>query len=397
MNRIFCLLITLAYSLSVSAQVLLTEKIQDSKLATNEEKPLFLVDFWATWCAPCITAGEYLGVLQEQYADDLYILSLSKESPEVVKRFIDKHPSKLAIAIDYNGNNFESHNVQSLPWSILFDAEGNILWKGNPANLKQWIIEKFLRQGKKKKNISSVFTYQAYEYETEKKATVLSKDFELKRLEEIPIQELTYKRWNEYMTIQGSLVQIAAYLLNVNEQQIDATAIDSLTTQYELSYNTKKNNSTKTICENILRELNLKITTENKIGKILKFSLPPDEQNYWDTLQFNWGKSNPVFLIDDNEITADNISVEILLHQLANLKKTPYKIFYPTNSVDYTSHDWLVHYRYPDLMESNLADYGIDAKYENSAYICYKIQANSQKKDSFFKFFSIFKRKKKKS
>lgn len=395
MNRLtFPLLILLSFIyISGNAQVVLSEKIQDSKLTSPNDKSLFLVDFWATWCAPCITAGEYLGVLQEQFSDDLYILSLSKENPETVAKFIEKRPSKLAVSIDFNGNNFDNHNVNSLPWAILFDADGDILWKGNPANLKAWTVQKLLRQKRKKRDVSEIFTYQSYEYEEEREKKI-SGDFELKKLEQEASEYPTFKRWNEYIYLQGSIAHILGYLLKANDSQINTTAIDSLSMQYELSFNTKTQHTTKELCDQILRDLHLSIVEETRSGEMLKIELPENKAEYWDTAQFEWGESNPIFLIDDSQLKADNISDDDMLYQLANLQKLPYTITRPTESRGYSAHDWLVHHKFYNLMQSNLSNYGIHIAKESGTYPYYRIEKEKAIKRSFFKILSLFKRKK---
>ena len=133
-----------------------SETIQTSKWATDIEASLFFVDFWATWCKPCVYASEYLGVLQKQYPDRFYVVSLSEENPDVVKRFLKKHPTGLAVAIDYNGETFKANNTRVLPYGLLINANGEVLWKGSPTDFKQADLERYLRQNPKKKDVNKV-------------------------------------------------------------------------------------------------------------------------------------------------------------------------------------------------------------------------------------------------
>ena len=87
-----------------------------------------MIEFWATWCGPCITVSDYLDVLQEQYINDLYILSLSEETPETVKKFLNRRPTRFATAIDYDGETFKKYGVKDLPFAVLLDADANIVW-----------------------------------------------------------------------------------------------------------------------------------------------------------------------------------------------------------------------------------------------------------------------------
>lgn len=87
------------------SQVKISELLQKSDYHSETSKQkLFMIEFWATWCGPCITVSDYLDVLQEQYIKDLYILSISEETPETVKKFLSKRPTRFATAIDYEVN-----------------------------------------------------------------------------------------------------------------------------------------------------------------------------------------------------------------------------------------------------------------------------------------------------
>ena len=80
------------------AQVKISELLQNSDYHSPTSKSkLFMIEFWATWCGPCITVSDYLDVLQEQFKDDLFILSLSEETSATVQKFLTKRPTRFQI------------------------------------------------------------------------------------------------------------------------------------------------------------------------------------------------------------------------------------------------------------------------------------------------------------
>lgn len=138
---IICIL-TAFYSYS---QIKVSEFLQKSKIASPDNNKLYFVDFWATWCVPCITAKEHLKVLQRQFPDDFYVVSLSSENPVKVERFLEKKPNDLAVVIDYNKETFGKYNVNVLLAGVLFNAKGKVLWEGGAPDVKKYMVERFLR------------------------------------------------------------------------------------------------------------------------------------------------------------------------------------------------------------------------------------------------------------
>jgi len=156
---IICLLMPFLFI----GQIKILKNIRPSVLANKEEKALFFIDFWATWCGPCINASKYLESLQQQYPDKFYVISISKEGPEAISRFAEKHDMKLAVVADYDGETFSENEVTSLPYGILFNADGHKLWEGHPADFKYYHLNGYLETNKKKIPINSFLNIQEYD------------------------------------------------------------------------------------------------------------------------------------------------------------------------------------------------------------------------------------------
>ena len=200
-------------------QIKISEKIQDSYIATQDENALYFVDFWATWCIPCVHVSKYLETLQSQYPDNFYILSLSQENPETVKRFMKKHKIDLAVAIDYQGETFQKNNIQSLPHGILYNAQGKKLWEGHPAEFKAYHVKKFLNKNRRAIAVNEMFKSQSYNTAIPLKNEILKEDFEYAIIDtEFSSVEVVKKR--TYLELQGSLQDILAYTFNVYKAQI---------------------------------------------------------------------------------------------------------------------------------------------------------------------------------
>ena len=368
-NKINLYLLCFLSSTFVFGQINISEQIQSSSIAKQDSNTLYFVDFWATWCGPCIHVSKYLESLQEQYPNNFYVLSLTKESPDIVSRFMLKHPSKLAIAIDYEGETFKNNNVRSLPYGILYNAKGEELWKGHPADLKGYQVGGFLNKSKQGISVSEMFNIKTYEKVEVVEEVEQEEDFEVINLNFVEDNsELRVVNHKSYLELKGNLQSILAYTLLSHKNQINIP--EELNKSYEMRFKLNSRayfEKTKAI----LKRLRLKKNDAEMQGEVLVFDIK--DPRFWGTDLINWGPDTPKFLIGDSEIKADDVSLEEVKYKLINLLDIPIVLYHENIDVNLT-HDWDIHYKYFDLMASGMWDsYGINVSKKNIKYPKYVI------------------------
>ncbi len=97
-----------------------------------------LLDFWATWCKPCIKTMPELDALYRDYQKlGFSVVGISidqgDDREKKVKKFLDKKPVGYPIVIDAKESaSWEAFHVAALPTLYLIDREGRILerWTG---------------------------------------------------------------------------------------------------------------------------------------------------------------------------------------------------------------------------------------------------------------------------
>ncbi|MGB1230846.1 MAG: TlpA family protein disulfide reductase [Winogradskyella sp.] len=348
-------------------QVKVSEFVQESKINTSETNSLYFVDFWATWCVPCVAAKAQLGVLQKQFPKDFYSVSISQENPERVEKYLEKKSTDLAIAIDYNGETFSKYNVYSLPHGILFNAEGKVLWQGGTADLKAVIIAKFLRQQKTKASIKSFFDIVAIDEVADKDYTPTNA-IEIKQLA-TNAEDLQVVNNDNYLKLTGHLKAIVGYLAKIYNNQIQLK--EALNKNYEI-YFKKPLSQKENLAVKLINEMNFDVERKFIEGEVV--NLKADGSKLWDTNQINWGHNTTKYLIDDSQIKADNVSLKEIGYQLSHILDMPI-IVNNEDEIGYTLHDWDFHYQFFELMQTDLLDnYGITAKKEIKSYPIYIIQ-----------------------
>ena len=97
-----------------------------------------LVEFWATWCPPCRSTLEWLGVLKQKYGDNLAILALAVESPEdKVRASVKTLNPNIRWAITDPPTARAFGDIVSVPTMLLFDRSGKTarVFYGAPPDL----------------------------------------------------------------------------------------------------------------------------------------------------------------------------------------------------------------------------------------------------------------------
>lgn len=93
--------------------------------ANLQDKPL-LINFWATWCPPCVKELPNFAELHEELGDEVNILGVSVDQhPEYVKRFLDKNELPYLLAWDSEGIAADL-GFRSIPVTVAVDAAGNV-------------------------------------------------------------------------------------------------------------------------------------------------------------------------------------------------------------------------------------------------------------------------------
>jgi thiol-disulfide isomerase/thioredoxin len=93
-----------------------------------------LIEFWATWCGPCIQSIPHLNELQKQYADQGFkIVSFADQNRQWIEAFMKRTPIVYAIGLE-SGATFDRYGVTGIPQAFLLDKSGKIAWEGNSGD-----------------------------------------------------------------------------------------------------------------------------------------------------------------------------------------------------------------------------------------------------------------------
>lgn len=89
-----------------------------------------LVDFWASWCAPCKQSFPWMNEMQAKYGPKgLQVVAINVDGKRAdADRFLATTPVQFAIAFDPAGNTPKAYAIKGMPSSFIVSGDGKVLY-----------------------------------------------------------------------------------------------------------------------------------------------------------------------------------------------------------------------------------------------------------------------------
>jgi thiol-disulfide isomerase/thioredoxin len=88
-----------------------------------------IIDFFATWCAPCKPQMAELREIQRTFPD-LHILSVTQEDDgDAIRRFWREYEGTWPVGTDPTLQVFQHYDVRNVPTKVLVDGAGRVHWR----------------------------------------------------------------------------------------------------------------------------------------------------------------------------------------------------------------------------------------------------------------------------
>ena len=87
-----------------------------------------MLDFWATWCGPCVQTLPNIVRAVGNYQDrNVILLSVNlQETPKAIDAMLARLELKTTVALDRNGVVAEKYAAVAIPQTVIIDGNGNI-------------------------------------------------------------------------------------------------------------------------------------------------------------------------------------------------------------------------------------------------------------------------------
>jgi cytochrome c biogenesis protein CcmG, thiol:disulfide interchange protein DsbE len=128
--------------LGQKAPPLIVEKWLTAK--PEMEGKFILVDFWATWCGPCLEAIPELNQIQKEFGARVCVVGISDERETTVRKMTAPKMT-YAVAIDPKAKMKKAVEVRGIPHAMLIDPNGIVRWEGYPLLGGEELTSKVVR------------------------------------------------------------------------------------------------------------------------------------------------------------------------------------------------------------------------------------------------------------
>lgn len=103
-----------------------------------------ILEFWATWCAPCIKQFPKINALAREFEKDVTFISVTAEDEETVNHFLKRKELNTWIGMDQDRSIIEHFGVFAYPTTVVIDKEGIVLAYIKPDELNHDYLNRLI-------------------------------------------------------------------------------------------------------------------------------------------------------------------------------------------------------------------------------------------------------------
>jgi uncharacterized protein (TIGR03435 family) len=115
----------------------------------NFKGKVVVLEFWATWCGPCVAAIPHLNDLADQFKDQpVQFIAITDEDEKAITPFLKRRPIHAWVGLDDNKSTFKRYGITGIPHTVVVDKKGKIAAITHPSGMSAQVLKDVLA-GKK--------------------------------------------------------------------------------------------------------------------------------------------------------------------------------------------------------------------------------------------------------
>ncbi len=129
--------------------VTIADWVKGSQFDSFQQNKVYVVEFWATWCAPCIESMPHMSDLQAKYGERVQFVGITDESRQQIEAFLESPDAtgtrgdriQYTLAIDKDQKTSEDYLLgagrSGIPCAFIVGKDARIEWVGHPGVIDQ--------------------------------------------------------------------------------------------------------------------------------------------------------------------------------------------------------------------------------------------------------------------
>ena len=114
----------------------LTDMDYNWTLAWDQDEPFYFskaqdevvfLNFWATWCPPCVAELPEIQSLYDRWGDEVYFMLVTNENPDVVKAFMEKNDYQMPVFYMAGFPPPDALSFRAFPTSFIISRDGHVV------------------------------------------------------------------------------------------------------------------------------------------------------------------------------------------------------------------------------------------------------------------------------
>jgi thiol-disulfide isomerase/thioredoxin len=129
--------------------------VKGEPVKSFEKGKVYVVEFWATWCGPCVAAFPHLSKMQADFKDKVTFIGTNiwerpynSDTLEKVKTFVADQGDKMAYTVAFDGKAaamdaayMKAAGRNGIPSAFIVNQDGKIAWMGHPMSMDKVLEE----------------------------------------------------------------------------------------------------------------------------------------------------------------------------------------------------------------------------------------------------------------
>lgn len=125
---LFTLLLSLfIHTYSLADETVTSRQALEQSLAKHKGEVVYL-DFWASWCGPCVRSFPWMNTIQAKYKDKGFtVISVNLDAEQqLAAKFLRSNPATFDVIYDPKGKIAKHFKIQGMPSSMIIGRDGKI-------------------------------------------------------------------------------------------------------------------------------------------------------------------------------------------------------------------------------------------------------------------------------